>query len=174
MITTFLYKSLMEQILNNMPSIKHIDLWNNQTAMEVEEIPFNRPAVFIELVPMQWLTQGSKQQVGDREVIVRLVTDTQGSATASTESDATINSSLQRLSLLEELFVTLQGYQAHDGKSQFSKLVRIGEQLDTNSSTLNTDQYTFRTRLTDSSATPTFAKAPFKFKVSIDLVDTIG
>lgn len=35
-------------------AIKHIDLWNHNVEFIDQEVPWNRPAVFIEFVPFKW------------------------------------------------------------------------------------------------------------------------
>lgn len=173
MILTFFFKSISQRIKDNVTEVTHVDLWNNQIAMEGESQPFNRPAVFIELQPVDWQTQGDKQQAGDLAFTLRVVTDTPGLDTNDEQTDTNQNRALERLTILEKVWVALHGYQAADGSSQFGKIVRTGTALDTNSSQLNTDVINFKCRLTDSAAVPAYTTVPLNLKANGELVESV-
>lgn len=174
MILTFLYKKLMERLQLKVAEVKHIDFWNNQTGMEEQSQPYDKPAVFIELQPVAWQTQGDKLQVGELTFTLRIVTATQGLDTGTDEATNSQNRALQRLTILEKVWVALHGYQAADAESQFGKIVRTGTQLDTNSTQLNTDIITFKCRLTDSAAVPQYTTVPLNLKANGELTNSIN
>lgn len=174
MILTFLYSKLMERLNEKVAEVLHIDLWNNQIAMEPQEEGFERPAVFIELQPVNWQLQGQKQQVGDIMIGVHVVTDTQGNGTSDGDKAADRNRSFERLILLEKVWVALEGYQNHDANgSQFSKLTRINTQMDTNSAQTNRDVITFKCRLTDMAAVPEYNTVALKLKTNGEIVGSV-
>ncbi|MDR1729956.1 MAG: hypothetical protein LBR52_04770 [Prevotellaceae bacterium] len=65
-------KNRLEAVKNEQGEqlFRHIDLWNRQTELNEQEIPFACPAVFIEFMPMVWKTRGNS--VRDCELTVRL------------------------------------------------------------------------------------------------------
>lgn len=48
-----LYQALKER-LSNIEEIKHVDLWNSNIDFLEEEEPWQRPAVFIQFMPIKW------------------------------------------------------------------------------------------------------------------------
>lgn len=48
-----IYKMLCER-LGNIPEIKYIDLWNHNVEFIEQEDNWERPAVFVELCPINW------------------------------------------------------------------------------------------------------------------------
>lgn len=49
-----IYTALVARISEQVPEVKHIDLWNEQVAYVEDEMPYDRPAVFIQFMPIQW------------------------------------------------------------------------------------------------------------------------
>lgn len=166
MILTFFYSKMIERIIAKVPEVKLIDLWNNQPAMIGEEDAIDVPAVYIEMLPVDWQTRGQKEQQGDLVFILRLVTEATGTETNSREPQERIEAALERLTIAEKLFKALHGYQAYDGASQFGKIIRVTNSIDSNSSQLNTDALTFKTRLTDSAAVPVVTTTPLTLKLN--------
>lgn len=59
-----------------MPVIKHIDLWNRNVEFMDQEIPWERPAVFIEFSPVRWNTiVPGVEYRAEPQVIFHIVTD---------------------------------------------------------------------------------------------------
>ena len=173
MIHIFLFKKIIERINSKVPEIKHIDLWNNQIEMEAQELPFNRPAVFLEFLPVTWHTLGQKRSDADINFALHLVTDMTGIQTDSTQEEQKQNDSLYRLILFEKVWVAMQGYQANDGDTQFSKIIRNGSNIDSNSGQLNKDTLFFFTHVNDSAAVPVYTEAPLNLRISGDIVPEI-
>ncbi len=65
-------QSRLQAILgtDNLPLIKHFDLWNQNVQFMEEETPFTTPAVFVEFLPIQWESHGLKVQRA--ELVFRL------------------------------------------------------------------------------------------------------
>lgn len=58
------------------PVVKHIDLWNRNVEFIDKEIPWKRPAVFIEFSPIRWkaIVPGIEYRA-EPQVILHIVTD---------------------------------------------------------------------------------------------------
>ncbi len=52
----------------------HMALFNNQYNREEEDIPYNRPAVFVEILPIKWERKNGIKR-GTAEVVVHIVQD---------------------------------------------------------------------------------------------------
>lgn len=60
----------------NTPAIKHIDLWNHNVEFLEDEEAWERPAVFIEICPIKWITiMPGVEYRAEPEVKFHIVTD---------------------------------------------------------------------------------------------------
>lgn len=55
--------------------VNHVCLWNDQLNNLEEEVPFMRPAVFVEFGVIQWTEIGKRQKKGILPLTIHLVTD---------------------------------------------------------------------------------------------------
>lgn len=70
-----IYKMLCER-LGNIPEIKYIDLWNHNVEFIEQEDNWERPAVFVELCPINWeATVAGMRYVTEAKVNLHVVTD---------------------------------------------------------------------------------------------------
>lgn len=69
------YKCIKQHIKTKLTKVQHIDLWNEQTNHLEEDIPFLRPAIFVEIEPIQWLETGKNSKKGTVNFTLHLVTD---------------------------------------------------------------------------------------------------
>lgn len=53
---------------------KHFDLWNQQVSFIEEETPFLLPAVFVEILPIQWRQLSNGYQQADLNIRLHIVT----------------------------------------------------------------------------------------------------
>lgn len=99
-----IYKMLCER-LGNIPEIKYIDLWNHNVEFIEQEDNWERPAVFVELCPINWeATVAGMRYVTEAKVNLHVVTDWIGSSAASSEQR---EESLQVFDLLEKIHTAL-------------------------------------------------------------------
>lgn len=74
-----LYNDLKEVITKEVPEVRHFDLWNNNVVFVEQDIPWERPAVFLEFGDIEW--QAVKCDGGERvcrgsgEIFLHIVTD---------------------------------------------------------------------------------------------------
>lgn len=54
---------------------EHFDLWNQNVDFLEQDTPFARPAIFVEFMPIQWKTIGSKVQESALVIKLHIVTD---------------------------------------------------------------------------------------------------
>ncbi|MBQ7820457.1 MAG: hypothetical protein IJ341_12260 [Bacteroidales bacterium] len=69
-----LYK-FIEERLNELGDIKHIDIWNNQLTYPEEEQAFDTPAVFVEFAPIKWDLLGRGAREADVTFVLHIATD---------------------------------------------------------------------------------------------------
>lgn len=69
-----LYK-FIEERLNELGDIKHIDIWNNQLTYPEEEQAFDIPAVFVEFASIKWDLLGRGAREADVTFVLHVATD---------------------------------------------------------------------------------------------------
>lgn len=69
------YTALKAKLKTALPQIAHFNKWNNQLVNIADEVPFPRPALFIEIEPVQWEPVNKRQKKGNISIIFHLVTD---------------------------------------------------------------------------------------------------
>ena len=86
-------------------AIKYIDLWNHNVEFIEQEEQWERPAVFVEFLPIQWnAIQPGVEYRAEPVVNLHVVTDWQGSSSADSEFR---DESLKVFDLLEEIHSVL-------------------------------------------------------------------
>ena len=99
-----IYKMLCER-LGNIPEIKYIDLWNHNVEFIEKEDNWERPAVFVELCPINWeATVAGMRYVTEAKVNLHVVTDWLGSSAANSDQR---EESLTVFDLLEKIHTAL-------------------------------------------------------------------
>lgn len=99
-----IYKMLCER-LGNIPEIKYIDLWNHNVEFIEQEDNWERPAVFVELCPINWeATVAGMRYVTEAKVNLHVVTDWLGSSAANSDQR---EESLIVFDLLEKIHTAL-------------------------------------------------------------------
>lgn len=99
-----IYKMLCER-LGNIPEIKYIDLWNHNVEFIEQEYNWERPAVFVELCPINWeATVAGMRYVTEAKVNLHVVTDWLGSSAANSDQR---EESLTVFDLLEKIHTAL-------------------------------------------------------------------
>lgn len=80
-----LYKDLITELQKvNDGVIRHIDLWNNNVDFIEQEDGWERPAVFVEFMPLRWkcIARGRDYRDESAQIKLHIVVDWQGSAAA--------------------------------------------------------------------------------------------
>lgn len=99
-----IYKMLCER-LGNIQEIKYIDLWNHNVEFIEQEDNWERPAVFVELCPINWeATVAGMRYVTEAKVNLHVVTDWLGSSAANSDQR---EESLTVFDLLEKIHTAL-------------------------------------------------------------------
>lgn len=99
-----IYKMLCER-LGNIPEIKYIDLWNHNVEFIEQEDNWERPAVFVELCPInREATVAGMRYVTEAKVNLHVVTDWLGSSAANSDQR---EESLTVFDLLEKIHTAL-------------------------------------------------------------------
>lgn len=103
-----LYEKLCERLKTvGGGAIKYIDLWNHNVEFIEQEENWERPAVFVEFQPIQWITIQPGVEYRSKPVVnLHVVTDWHGSSSADSELR---EKSLEVFDLLEEIHKTLAG-----------------------------------------------------------------
>jgi len=133
-----LYLAVKGRILDQVKSIKHVLLYNNQFDRETVEEAFTYPNCFIEFVQMIHSGVTLNQQKSDIQIRVHI-----GFESLEKED-------LTMFDLIQEVYVALQGL---DG-DLFSALQRIEERQDIDHDNVIVWQLDFECNLTDCSSDP--------------------
>ena len=124
------------------PILKTFDLWNEQVDFIEEEV-FDTPAVFIEFLPIAWVTLGGSVQQADLSLRLHVVTAWKGS---EREGSIYQEQALQRFDLVERIADSLFNFtQAHD-RGNFCMTRRTGSATNHNHGELVEDIETFTLR----------------------------
>lgn len=76
MVRSELYQAIKLKLEQDVPEVKHIDLWNHNAEFLEQEDAWARPAVFAEFGTIGWKPfAGGKHQRGKGVVRIHLVTD---------------------------------------------------------------------------------------------------
>ncbi len=76
MVRIELYQAIKLKLEQDVPEVKHIDLWNHNVEFLEQEDAWARPAVFVEFGTIGWEPfAGGKHQRGKGVVRIHLVTD---------------------------------------------------------------------------------------------------
>jgi hypothetical protein len=70
-----IYLAVIEQLKRDIPEIMYYDLWNQNIEFIQEETAWDRPAVFIEFLPIEWRTAGAGIQQADIVFHLHVATD---------------------------------------------------------------------------------------------------
>lgn len=97
-----LYNQIKNYVQTNINQIAHTSLWNDQINNLEDEVPFMRPALFVELGAIQWNTASKRQKTGTITITLHLITDCYD--TLADDNDA-----LQALDLLDTLASAFDG-----------------------------------------------------------------
>lgn len=87
-------------------AIRHIDLWNNNVDFIEQEEAWERPAVFIEFMPIKWAVVKGGEYRAEPEVRLHVVTDWQGSAA---DGSAFKDESLEVFDLSQQIHEAVSG-----------------------------------------------------------------
>jgi hypothetical protein len=111
MILNYFYEALLARITATVPEIKHVDIFFGQYDNEADgnELPFVRPAVFIEFMPLEWDSYGRKKQEASAQFRIHVVSDVI-EETDSTTSAVIRTNAHRHLLALDKLFASLHGF----------------------------------------------------------------
>lgn len=74
-LRTTIYRTL-EATISTLPEIRHFALWNHNVEFIEQEEAWERPAVFVEFLPIQWKSQQPQHlYTAELQVNLHLVTD---------------------------------------------------------------------------------------------------
>ena len=133
-ITTPLYAQLRAQIISQIPEIKTVQLWNNQFnrsngtgTQGRDQNPFQYPAAFIECNNFEFRQLGRGVEEFDFDLIIHF------------GWKSYLNEDLSHLDIVEKLYYTVERFQ----QGSFSRLFRVSEKWETNSSDVGINTMTF-------------------------------
>lgn len=93
-----LFNAIKTKLANDVPEVKHIDLWNHNVEFIEQEDGWERPAVFVEFATIEWSPFQGGVQRGKGIVSIHIVTDwTEGEYDAASDISRKIYSALDGL-----------------------------------------------------------------------------
>lgn len=99
-----IYLAVIERLKEKIPEIKYFDLWNQNVEFIEEESVWDRPAVFIEFLPIDWKAFGGGIQQADIVFNLHVVTDYNAPSHDGSEYQA---ESLYAYDLLDRIHLSL-------------------------------------------------------------------
>ena len=149
-----LFTAIAARIRAQVPTIRHIDLWNEHIAAITGGTAWPLPALFVEFEPYQVSQRAN--HVCQADVTIRLHIITRTANAPAGYSDASANAALAHLDLIDQL----HGALATLGGEGFSTLQLVECQTDHNHAELIESIERYVTRAVDFSAGRTAAVAP--------------
>ena len=93
-----LFNAIKTKLANDVPEVKHIDLWNHNVEFIEQKDGWERPAVFVEFATIEWAPFQGGVQRGKGIVSIHIVTDwTEGEYDAAFDISRKIHSALDGL-----------------------------------------------------------------------------
>jgi len=133
--------------------IKHFDIWNNNLQIIEEEIPFNRPAIFLQFQPITWEARSKGIRGADVNVTLHVITDNR--APSAKELNHEIKA-LEFFDLLDAI-----NYNLYNLKGDFFRyLTSTGSATDHDHDDLIDSLETYSVQVTDNSAVKIFPTVP--------------
>jgi len=159
----FIFLSIVEKLQQEIPEIKHFDLWNNQLAYIEGEQPFDLPAVFVEFRPIRWQHQGNSVREAAVEVVLHVLTK----RIEPTSQELPYNKeSLQFFDLLTDINSALRQHSKTSYNFGHDSLTSIQSDTDNNSGEIRHDIEVFSCHTVDASAMPNYQKTTATIKVN--------
>lgn len=160
------FEKVKQRLIDRVPEIKSIDLFNGQIENEKKENPIQFPACFIEFQSIDWTSKGRGIQQGIAAVKFYIAIETYktgitGSATAAL-SDTSI------LELITKIHVALNGFD----DELFTPLARSSEQQDIGHDNVLVWGVVYMTQLTDDGAETRYSKP--LVNLIPDTIDVMG
>lgn len=112
MILSQFYTAILERLTAKEVPMEYFDLWFDQISRNADEddsLFFNYPAIFIEMQPIQWESLGRKKKHGELRFNL-IVASEVPHETANIESVEERSLGLEHLTLLDNVFAALEGF----------------------------------------------------------------
>lgn len=132
---------------NNNQIIKYFDLWNRQLDFLAEDSPADYPAVYLELLPVEWQNLTHRIQEADLEFRLHIATRWYGQ-TYSTAPEETTSEQLDYLDIPNKIFKVLQG----SCITNTNNIIRTNTEFDHNHENYIETVETYRCHIVDTQA----------------------
>ena len=94
-----LFNAIKAKLGDEVPEVKHIDLWNHNVEFIEQEDGWERPAVFVEFGKIDWSPFQGGYQRGKGTVTIHLVTDwAEGGHDAAFDLESKVHAAIDGLS----------------------------------------------------------------------------
>lgn len=97
------YLALKALLQTELTTFKHFNKWNNQIVNIEQEVPFERPALFIEIEPVQWSIVNKRLKKGDISIVFHVVTDSYDTFADDTDGLAALEITDNVIAIIETL-----------------------------------------------------------------------
>ena len=126
----------------DVPIIKHFDLWNMNVEYIDQETVWDMPAVFIEFAPIQWKEAGNGAQQANISIVLHIATQYVG---ASANGEQSQSDALEYFKLLDKIHKALYGLRGEN----FMALKRVSSQTNHNHAEIIESIETFTCTIVD-------------------------
>lgn len=106
-----IYTAICQRLQEQLPEIRHIDLWNNNISALSGGAVWPRPAVFVEFEAIEWHQQQNKVRMADVAVRLHIVTD---AISCNGSADPRQDSALAFLALINKVNSAMQGLRGNN------------------------------------------------------------
>lgn len=142
--------------------IKHFDIWNNQIENIEIDIPFERPAIFLQFQPIQWEQRSKGIRGADVGVTLHVVTDLRQPSNSKSGYD---DKAFEFFDLLDAINYNLYGLKG----DFFRNVIAVSSATDHDHADILDSQETYSIQCTDHSAVRSVILAPATPRVNASL-----
>ena len=133
--------------------IKHFDIWNNQIDNIEIDVPFDRPAIFLQFQPIQWEQRSKGVRAADVNVTLHVITELRQPTNTKSGYET---KAFEFFDLLDAINYNLYGFKG----DFFRNLLSVSSTTDHDHSDILDSQETYSIMCTDKSAVRTVVLAP--------------
>lgn len=174
MILSQFYTAILERLQDKEVPMEYFDLWFDQISRNDDEedaLFFNYPAIFIEMQPIVWESLGRKKKLGELRFNL-IVASEVPHETANIETVQERSLALEHLTLLDNVFAVLEGYnKSFPEGSGIGTISKTGNSFDHESGggLILAHAIPFKCMLTDVAAMVTYIKKSPEFENTTEI-----
>lgn len=158
----YFFEQIKQRIIERVPEVKTIGLFNNQISKSAENNPIGFPAVFVEFETIDWQSQQRGIQVGPANVKFYIAVETY--KTNLSGEKISESNDLDFLDLVAKIHVGINGFD----NEKFGPLLRVSENQDSDHDNVLVWETVYKTQFVDDGAETRYSKPLIEYDPTTD------